>query len=60
MTAETDAVEYDPADPGPPAREPPHRNTAPQSEYTPRQVGVGFLVLVVSLVVIVGLALALA
>jgi hypothetical protein len=60
MTADTETGEYDPTDPEPPAHEPPRRNTAPQSEYTARQVGLGFLVLAVGLAVIVGLALGLA
>jgi len=60
MTAETDPAEYDPETPAPPEREPPHRSTAPQSPFTPRQVAIGFLVLFVGAAVIVGLALALA
>ncbi|MFT4945767.1 MAG: hypothetical protein ACI9K3_001718 [Halovenus sp.] len=57
---ESESGEYDPASPEPPAREPPRRGTAPQSEYTTRQVAVGFLVLAVGLAVVVGVALTLA
>jgi hypothetical protein len=60
MTADSDTGEYDPTSPEPPEREPPHRSTAPQSEYTPRQVGFGLLVLVVALAVLLGLAVGLA
>ena len=60
MTTETETGEYDPESPAPPAREPPHRSTAPQSEFTHRQVGIGLLVLFVGLSVLVGLTLALA
>ena len=60
MTTETDTDEYNPESPAPPAREPPHRSTAPQSAFTPRQVGIGFLVLFVGLSVVVGLTLGLA
>lgn len=59
MTADTDTGEYNPEGPEPPAHGPPHRDTAPQSEFTPRQVGVGLLVLRVGLAIIVGLALGL-
>ncbi len=60
MTAETDTGEYDPESPTPPADEPPHRSTAPQSVFTSRQVGIGFLVLFVGVAVVVGLTLSLA
>jgi hypothetical protein len=60
MTTETETGEYDPESPEPPARDPPLRDTAPQSEFTPRQVALGVLVLFVGLSVIVGLTLALA
>ena len=59
MTAEAD-TDYNPESPAPPAQEPPHRSTAPQSEFTPRQVGIGVLVLFVGVAVVVGLTLALA
>jgi uncharacterized protein HemX len=59
MTAEGNTAEHDPERPAPPAREPPHRTTAPQSEFTPRQAGIGFLVLFVGVALIVGLALGL-
>lgn len=51
--AHDDAVrpEYDPSNKALPAREPPLRETAPQSEYTGRDVGVGFAVLLVGLAV---------
>lgn len=52
-------AEDNPEHPAPPAREPPHRTTAPQSEFTHRQVGIGLLVLFVGVAVIVGLTLAL-
>jgi len=42
---------YDPQSPTPPAREPPRRNTAPQSEYTMGQVGFGIVVLAIGLAV---------
>ena len=51
--------EHDSEHPASPAREPSHRTTAPQSEFTPRQAGIGFLVLFAGVAVIVGLALGL-
>ena len=51
---------YDPASPAPPDREPPLRSTAPQSEYTMGQVGFGFVVLLIGLLITFGLPLALA
>lgn len=57
---DVDAETYDPTDPKPPARAPPRRRTAPQSEFTLRQVGIGFLVLFVVLGIIVGFGFALA
>jgi hypothetical protein len=48
--------EYDPESPTPPEREPPLRSTAPQSDYTTGQVGFGFAVLLVGLVLTFGLA----
>jgi hypothetical protein len=58
--ADDEVVDYDPATPAPPAREPPRRSTAPQSDFTTGQVGLGFLVLVVGLAITVGLPIALA
>lgn len=52
-----DRPEYDPTNKELPSREPPLRSTAPQSEYTTRDVGVGFAVLAVGLVLTFGLAL---
>jgi hypothetical protein len=52
--------DYDPTSPAPPDREPPLRSTAPQSEYTMGQVGFGFVILLVGLVIVFGLPLALA
>lgn len=48
---------YDPTAKDLPSREPPLRGTAPQSEYTSRDVGVGFAVLAVGLALTFGLAL---
>jgi hypothetical protein len=50
---------YDPSDRDLPSREPPLRSTAPQSDYTFRDVAVGFAVLLVGVVVTFGLPLAL-
>ncbi|WP_436903277.1 DUF7550 family protein [Halovenus halobia] len=58
--SDDDSEAYDPADPQAPETEPPRRSTAPQSEYTNGQVAIGFAVLFVGLVVVVGLTLALA
>lgn len=55
-----DRPEYDPGAPTPPEREPPYRQTAPQSQFTNTQVVVGFVVLLVGLVVTFGLPLVLA
>ncbi len=60
MTADHDdeeSVEYDPGRPAPPAREPPRRRTAPQTEFTMSQVGFGLLVLLVGAVGTFGLPL---
>ena len=59
MTEDDDETEatYDPRSPTPPAREPPRRSTAPQSDYTMGQVGFGVVVLVVGLAVTFGLPL---
>jgi hypothetical protein len=54
-----DRADYDPSAPTPPAREPPLRSTAPQSGFTMGQVGIGFAVLLVGLVVVFGLPLVL-
>jgi hypothetical protein len=51
--------EYDPEHPDPPLRQPPRRRTAPQSEYTMSQVGLGLVVLLVGAVVTFGLPLVL-
>ena len=58
--SDADSSEYDPEEPTPPAREPPLRSTAPQGEFTGKQVALGFLVLVLGLAVTFGLGLALA
>lgn len=50
---------WSPTSPTPPSRQPPLRSTAPQSEYTTSQVGVGFLVLLIGVAIAVGLPLAL-
>lgn len=61
MTADHDdeeaSAEYDPDRTAPPTREPPLRRTAPQSEFTIGQVGLGFVVLVVGLVLTFGFPL---
>jgi hypothetical protein len=54
-----DRPDYDPANKDLPAGAPPLRRTAPQSDYTMRDVGVGFAVLAVGLVLTFGLSLAL-
>jgi len=51
--------DYDPTEKTLPSGEPPLRSTAPQSEYTTRDVGVGVAVLSVGLVLTFGLALGL-
>lgn len=48
---------YDPESPTPPAREPPRRSTAPQSDYTRSQVAFGFVVLLIGAALTVGLPL---
>lgn len=57
---EAEPQEWDPASPTPPSRQPPLRSTAPQSEYTTGQVGVGLLVLLIGVALAVGLPLVLA
>lgn len=58
---ESEAVDsYDPTAPTPPARRPPVRSTAPQSEFTMGQVGFGFVVLLIGLAITFGLPLVLA
>jgi hypothetical protein len=60
MTADHDdgeTKEYDPERTAPPATEPPLRRTAPQSEFTMGQVGLGVVVLIVGLVLTFGLPL---
>lgn len=62
MTADHDedeSPEYNPEYPTPPARAPPLRSTAPQSDYRMGQVGFGFLVLIIGLIVTFGLPLVL-
>jgi len=61
MTADhdDDRPEYDPESPAAPLREPPLRSTAPQSEFTTGQVGIGIVVLLVGLAVAFGLPLVL-
>ncbi|MFB6087173.1 MAG: hypothetical protein ABEJ85_01530 [Haloarculaceae archaeon] len=54
-----DRPDYDPQDKDLPAGEPPLRSTAPQSDYTSRDVGVGFLVMLVGVAITFGLPLAL-
>lgn len=51
---------YDPENPELPDREPPLRSTAPQSDFTMGQVGTGFVVLAIGLVLTVGIGIALA
>ena len=55
-----DRPPYDPTEPAPPARRPPHRQTAPQSEFTRTQVVIGFVILLVGLLLTFGLSFALA
>ena len=52
-----DRPDYNPAEPTPPAREPPLRSTAPQGPFTLGQVGAGFVVLVIGLLVVFGVPL---
>ena len=54
-----DRPDYDPANKELPAGEPPLRSTAPQSEYTTRDVGVGFAVMLVGVAVAFALPLVL-
>jgi hypothetical protein len=54
-----DRPDYDPANKELPAGEPPLRSTAPQSEYTSRDVGVGVAVMLVGVVIAFALPLAL-
>lgn len=55
-----DRPAYNPEEPTPPEREPPLRSTAPQSDFELAQVGAGFVVLLVGLVITFGLPLLLA
>jgi hypothetical protein len=55
-----DRPAYDPSEPAPPEREPPLRETAPQSSFTLSQVATGFVILVVGLGLTFGLGIALA
>ena len=52
--------DYDPESPAPPDREPPLRSTAPQGEYTMGQVGFGFAVLLVGILITLVIPIALA
>ncbi|MEF8783579.1 MAG: hypothetical protein V5A39_04770 [Haloarculaceae archaeon] len=52
---EEERSDYEPTSPSPPEREPPLRSTAPQSDYTTGQVGVGFVILLVGLALTFGL-----
>jgi len=54
-----DRPDYDPANKDLPSGEPPLRSTAPQSDFTGRDVGVGLAVLAVGLVLVFGLSLGL-
>jgi len=54
-----DRPDYDPANKDLPAGKPPLRSTAPQSEYTTRDVGVGFAVMLVGVAVAFALPLVL-
>lgn len=54
-----DRPEYDPSNKELPSGAPPLRSTAPQSDYTMRDVGVGFVVALVGVAVVFGLPLAL-
>ncbi|QSG11174.1 Membrane protein [Halapricum desulfuricans] len=54
------AKAYDPENVSLPSRAPPLRSTAPQSEFTSRQIATGAAVLAVGLVVTFGLPIALA
>lgn len=53
---DSESVEYDPESPTPPAREPPYRSTAPQSDFTSGQVLFGLVVAFVGLAFVFGLA----
>lgn len=57
---ETSRPDYNPAAPTPPDREPPLRSTAPQSPYTMGQVGFGFAILFVGLLILFVLPILLA
>jgi hypothetical protein len=57
---EEDRPDYDPEHVELPAREPPLRSTAPQSDFTMSHVSTGLGVLLVGLVLTFGIALALA
>ncbi|MEF8883186.1 MAG: hypothetical protein V5A34_11770 [Halapricum sp.] len=57
---DVDRPDYDPTDVSLPSRAPPLRSTAPQSRFTGKQVGMGFVVLAVGLAIVFGLPLAFA
>jgi hypothetical protein len=54
-----DRPDYDPRNKDLPSGEPPLRSTAPQSDYTVRDVGIGFLVMLVGVAITFGLPFAL-
>lgn len=54
-----DRPDYDPSNKELPAREPPLRETAPQSEYTSRDVGLGFAVVLVGIALTIALPIVL-
>ncbi|ELZ23195.1 hypothetical protein C475_16139 [Halosimplex carlsbadense 2-9-1] len=54
-----DRPDYDPANKDLPSGEPPLRSTAPQSEYTGRDVGVGIAVMLVGVALTLALPIAL-
>jgi hypothetical protein len=49
--------EYDPSEPAPPTEAPPLRSTAPQSEFTSKQVATGLAIMLVGLAITFGLPL---
>ncbi|MBV0901873.1 DUF7550 family protein [Haloarcula salina] len=57
---EEERPDYDPEHVELPAKEPPLRSTAPQSDFTMSQVGTGIVVTLVGLALTFGIALALA
>ena len=51
---EDDRPEYDPSEPAPPTEAPPLRSTAPQSEFTSKQVATGLAIMLVGLAITFG------